>query len=56
MKLDKIYLGDSYRLWGVRVFPMNSEPFEIENVSAKGKRMSNQAFLVYVKNLIEGVV
>ena len=56
MRLDKIYLGDSYRLWGVRVFPKDSAPFEIENVSAKGKRMSNQAFLVYVRNLIEGVV
>ena len=56
MQIDKIYLGDSYKLWGVRVFPDTSEPFEIENVSVKGKRMSNHAFLVYVKNLIEGVV
>lgn len=56
MKLDKIYFKNSFSLAGVRVYPKDGEPFKIENVSVKGKRMSNQAFLVYVRNLIEGVV
>lgn len=41
-----VYLGDSYKLAAVRVYPIGCDSYEVENINPNtGKRYSNKEFL-----------
>lgn len=41
-----VYLGDSYKLAAVRVYPVGCDSYEVENINPNtGKRYSNKEFL-----------
>ena len=46
MKIEKIYLGDSYKLAALRLYFENEPSLIVEN----DKKLTNENFLFYVKN------
>ena len=46
-----VYLGNSYKLAALRVYPIGKDPFYIENFNATTqKRFSNLDFLQFVED------
>lgn len=46
-----VYVGDSYKLASVRVYPVGCDSYEVENINPNtGKRFSNKEFLKNIED------